>query len=249
MDINKFTCSNIIIFEALRKIDINKKKFLIVLDKSVMVFGTLTDGDIRRALISGKNVQTNVYDICNKSFQSLDIRDSINKAIEIFKNSSIDFLPIIENGKLVNIITKNQLHSLLLQDIKANLDYDFFNLDESIVDANIYPRPWGFYKSTVLNKYYQSKIISINPLEELSLQSHEHRDEYWTITHGEGEIVIGNDTKKVKPGDMLFIPRSTKHQARNINNKETLLIIEVQLGEDFDEEDIIRYEDKYGRVQ
>lgn len=82
------------------------------------------------------------------------------------------------------------MHALLLQDIHAELDYDFFSLDEGIVDYEIFQRPWGFYKTTVMNDYFQSKVISVNPKSQLSLQSHNHREEHWIVAHGGGTVQL-----------------------------------------------------------
>lgn len=248
MDIDKFTCleSNTIL-EALKKIDANKSNFLVVLDENNDIIGTITDGDIRRSLLNGFDINDKVSVAYNKAFKSLNTENSIGDAIELFKNNAIKFLPIAKDKKLNNIITKSQLQSLLLQDINADLNYDFTSLDENIVNTEVFSRPWGFYKTTVLNEYYQSKVISIKPNEQLSLQSHNHRDEYWIITHGNGLVTIEDEIKDVKPGDTLYIPRETKHRLKNTNDDESLIITEVQLGDYFGEDDIIRYEDKYGR--
>lgn len=248
MDLIKFTClESSTILEALKKIDANKSSFIIVLDEYNNVIATLTDGDIRRALLNDYNVTDKVSVAYNDTFKKLDINNSIGDAIELFKNNAIKFLPIVENNKLVNIITKSQLQSLLLQDLNVDLKYDFTKLDENIVNTEIFTRPWGFYKTTVLNDYYQSKVITVKPNEQLSLQSHTRRDEYWIITHGSGLFIKNEETKEVKAGDMLYIPRETKHRIKNIDEKESLIITEVQLGDYFGEDDIIRYDDQYGR--
>lgn len=248
MDLSNFTCINEdSILDALKKIDANKKNFLIVLNEYKNVIGTITDGDIRRTLIKGNSINDKISKAYNSSFKFLNTKDTIGNAIEIFKNDGIKFLPIVDNNKLINIITKPQLQSLLLQDIDADLQYDFSKLDENIINSEVFSRPWGFYKTTVLNDYYQSKVISIKPNEQLSLQSHNHRDEYWIITHGHGLVTIGDVEKKVEPGNTLFILRKTKHRIKNINDYESLIITEVQLGDYFGEDDIVRFEDKYGR--
>ena len=248
MDLNKFTCliSNTIL-DALKKIDANKSNFLIVLNEQEHVIATLTDGDIRRALLNNYGITEKVEVACNTTFKKLSVDDSIGDAIELFKNNAIKFLPVVENEKLVNIITKSQLQSLLLQDLNVNLKYDFSSLDENIVNTEIFSRPWGFYKTTVLNDYYQSKVISVIPNQQLSLQSHNHRDEYWIITHGNGLFTLNDEIKEVKAGDTLFISKQAKHRIKNIDDKESLIITEVQLGDYFGEDDIIRYEDQYGR--
>jgi mannose-6-phosphate isomerase len=106
-------------------------------------------------------------------------------------------------------------------------------------------RPWGYFERFTLNEPSTVKIISVLPNQTLSLQQHEHRDEEWKIIRGSGEVIIGETTTPVKPGDEFFVARQTKH--RVIGGPEGLQFLEVSLG-DFDEKDIVRFEDKYGRT-
>ena len=237
------------IIEAFQKIDQNKKGFLIVTGSDEVVSGVLTDGDIRRAFIKGIAVSDSIETVYTKTFKFLTLKDGIPGAIELFKNESIKFLPVL-NGekKLLNIITKSQMHALLLQDIHAELNYDFLSLDEGIVDYEIFQRPWGFYKTTVMNDYFQSKVISVNPKSQLSLQSHNHREEHWIVAHGVGTVQLDQSVIQVKCGSSIFIPKGCKHRLTNTDDKESLIITEVQIGDYFGEDDIIRYEDIYGRV-
>lgn len=246
----KFTAqSSISILEALRKIDTNKNGFLVVTATDNSVLGILTDGDIRRAFISGSSIEDSIDWIYRKEFIYLKENEDVTAAIDLFKNEGIKFLPILDiEQKLVNIITKTQMHSLLLQDIHADLNYNFFELDESIIDYEIFSRPWGFYKTTVFNEYFQSKVISVNPKCKLSLQSHNHREEHWIVVHGEGTVQIGDSFIKVRCGSSLFIPKGCKHRLCNDDEKESLIITEVQIGDYLGEDDIIRYDDEYGRV-
>lgn len=184
-----------------------------------------------------------------KKALALGVPYGLSKAIDLFKNSAIKFLPVVNaTGKLVNVITKNQLHAVLLQDIHADLAYDFATLDEGIVDYEIYQRPWGFYKTTVMNEYFQSKVISVNPKSQLSLQSHNHREEHWIVAHGNGTVQLDKTILNVACGSSIFIPKGCKHRLTNTDDKESLIITEVQIGDYFGEDDIIRYEDVYGRV-
>lgn len=238
------------ILSALKIIDLNKKGFLVILDKEGRAIGTLTDGDIRRAFIAGKKITEKIDKVYTQKFKFVKINDELTSVIDLFKSESVKFLPILDsNGKLVNIITKKQMHSLLLQDIHADLNYDFFSLDENIVEYEIFQRPWGFYKTTVLNEYFQSKVISVKPGQRLSLQSHNHREEHWIIAHGNGQIQIDQSFIDVKCGNSLFIPKGAKHRIINTDKKENLIITEVQIGDYFGEDDIIRYEDDYGRIK
>ena len=237
------------ILTALKMIDKNKKGFLIVVDSKKSVLGTLTDGDIRRAFINGFNINSLIADIYHKNCIMLQVSEDISKVIDLFKNEYIEFLPIVDiNGTLINIITRHQLHALLLQDIKTDLSFDFSALDERIVDHEIFQRPWGFYKTTVMNDYFQSKVISVNPKSQLSLQSHNRREEYWIVAHGAGTAQIGESVLDIKCGSSLFIPKGCKHRLTNTDEHEALIITEVQIGDYFGEDDIIRYEDIYGRV-
>lgn len=238
--------------DALKKIDTNRKGFLLVCEKGdegMLFKGTLTDGDIRRAFIRGCDMTTLVSDAYTKNCSFLTTENTFSDAIEVFKDGRISFLPVTDTkGCLVNVITKKQLHTLLLTDQYVELDYDFSQLDEALVDYEIFPRPWGFYKTTVMNSYFQSKIISVLPNQSLSLQSHNHREEYWIVAHGEGKVQIGESVIDVKCGSSLFIPKGCKHRLVNTSGDKRLIITEVQIGTYFGEDDIIRYEDIYGRT-
>ena len=237
------------VLEALKKIDSNTKGFLVVIDARGRAIGTITDGDIRRAFIRGKGVESGIDDVYNRNFTFLKSCDSIMTAAELFKNVSIKFLPIVDGaGVLINIITKSQMHALLLLDIHADLTYDFRGLDERIMEEDAYQRPWGFYKTTVLNDYFQSKVISVRPNEQLSLQSHDRRQEHWIVAHGVGTVQVDEGIIPVSRGSMVYIPRGAKHRLTNTDDQESLIVVEVQIGEYFGEDDIVRYEDTYGRA-
>lgn len=237
------------IFDALKTIDENKKGFLIVIDQEMHVLGILTDGDIRRSFLEGFNVSDKIDCIFNSNFEYVTANSEFDEIINKFKSSKVNFLPIIEDqNKLVNIITKKQFHILLMEDIVFDLNYDFMGLDEELLEHEIYNKPWGFFKTTFLNPYSRAKIIKVNPLGELSLQEHKMREEHWVIIKGTGKLIIGESHKIMQAGDYVFIPKACKHKITNLSDIETLMISEIQLGEYFGEDDIIRYEDKYGRV-
>lgn len=237
------------ILEALKKIDDNKKGFLLVIDDEGVLLGTLTDGDMRRAFINGVEIEEKVEKIYNKESQKVFRKEDFSKVIELFKSPRIKFLPIIdEKGRLDNVITKSNMHVLLLEDIKFDLEYEFTKLDDSLLEHEIYNRPWGFYKTTFINDYSQSKIIKVNPKGVLSLQEHKRREEYWVVINGIGKVTVGESVKKVESGNFVYIPKGCKHRLENISETEMLMIAEVQLGDYFGEDDIIRYEDVYGRL-
>ena len=235
------------ILAALEYINMNTQGFLIVVDEKEKVIGTLTDGDIRRSILRGVGIDSQIE--YNADFTYVTQETDMSRVIDIFKDQKIKFLPVLdEDMHLKNIVTKGNIHALLLQDIHPELDYDFLNVDNSIVDHEIFQRPWGFYKTTILNDTFRSKIISVKPLASLSLQEHKLREEHWIVVKGTGEVRIGDSIVSVTSGSTIFIPKGCKHRMRNLDEKENLIFIEVQLGQYFGEDDIIRFEDEYGRV-
>ncbi|MCD8544060.1 MAG: CBS domain-containing protein [Sulfurospirillum cavolei] len=231
---------------ALQKLQENKKRFLICLDDK-LVSGLITDGDIRRGLLDGLTIFDSINKVINTNFQYLTLNSSFDEVCEKFKSDKIDFLPIVNNNmNLVNIITKKQFHIMLLENVEFDLTYDFFIFDNHILEHEIYNRPWGFYKSTILTSHAQGKVITVFPKSELSLQEHKKREEHWVIIKGKGKVVLGESLIDVYPGKYIYIPKGCKHQIIN-DSDENIIFSEVQLGEYFGEDDIIRYIDKYGR--
>jgi mannose-6-phosphate isomerase len=88
------------------------------------------------------------------------------------------------------------------------------------------------------------KVITVKPGESLSLQYHHRRDEFWHVLSGDGTAEIDGQSLKLEPGGTCFIPRGTKHRVHG--GASVLVFLELAFG-DFDENDIIRLEDKYGR--
>jgi mannose-6-phosphate isomerase-like protein (cupin superfamily) len=108
-------------------------------------------------------------------------------------------------------------------------------------------RPWGSY--TILNSgvSYQVKKLVISPGKRISMQSHKFRAEHWFVVSGEGVAELNDDIITVLPGDSVDVSIGVKHRVTN-RGEGDLVLIEVQTGTSFSEEDIIRYEDDYGRV-
>ena len=237
------------VIDALKKIDANRQGFVIVIDDQDFMLGVLTDGDIRRSIIRGQTEFESVSAIYTRNAKTVLVSDGFEMVTELFKNPAIKFLPIVDTqNHLVNILTKSQMHALLLQDIHADLNYDFASVDTSLVDHEIFQRPWGYYKTTVINDYFQGKIISVKPGGQLSLQSHNHREEHWIVVHGTGTVQLDESILTVTCGSSVFIPKGCKHRLDNTDKNENLIITEVQIGDYFGEDDIIRYEDVYGRI-
>lgn len=107
-------------------------------------------------------------------------------------------------------------------------------------------KPWGSYTNLLEEVYTKVKKILIKPGEAPSYQYHFKRSEVWVIVKGKAEVKIDGVIYQHEVGDIIKISKESKHQITNIGN-EDLIFIEIQLGESFEESDIVRVEDKYGR--
>lgn len=108
-------------------------------------------------------------------------------------------------------------------------------------------RPWGYYTCMNEGDGYLTKTICVLPHQKLSVQSHNHRSEHWVVLEGQALVLLDDKKYDVYAGDSIDIPLKAKHSLQNPYEKE-LKIIEVQKGDYISEDDIIRYEDCYGRV-
>ncbi len=108
-------------------------------------------------------------------------------------------------------------------------------------------RPWGYYTCMNGGEGYLTKTICVLPKHKLSVQSHNHRSEHWVVLEGKALVLLEGKEYDVNAGDSIDIPLGAKHSLQNPYDEE-LKIIEVQKGDYISEDDIIRYEDCYGRV-
>lgn len=105
-------------------------------------------------------------------------------------------------------------------------------------------RPWGSFTRFTNNEPSTVKILNITKGEEFSLQYHTHRQEFWKILKGNPEITIGDEIKHPKEGEEFTIEPNTNH--RISAPVDDVTVLEISTGQ-FDEDDIVRIEDKYGR--
>ncbi len=110
-------------------------------------------------------------------------------------------------------------------------------------------RPWG--KFTVLESGigFQVKRITVKPNSRLSLQRHKHRDEHWVIVAGTAQVTINNQIFTLNTNESISVKRGSLHRIHNPSQTALLEVIEVQVGEYLGEDDIVRVEDDYGRIQ
>ena len=115
-------------------------------------------------------------------------------------------------------------------------------------EDNKFHRPWGWYINVKEEpKSFKIKHICVLPGKRLSLQSHNKRSEHWVIVKGNAKVQIGKDFLILHPNQNIYIPKETLHRIENIGN-ENVEFVETQIGDYLEEDDIIRYEDDFGRL-
>jgi len=107
-------------------------------------------------------------------------------------------------------------------------------------------RPWGSYTILEESEFYKIKRVTVRPKKKLSLQLHHHRSEHWVVVSGTAEVQLGTETRLLRQGQSTFVEGGIKHRLKN-PGRIPLEVIEVQLGEYLEEDDIVRFEDDYGR--
>jgi mannose-6-phosphate isomerase len=108
-------------------------------------------------------------------------------------------------------------------------------------------RPWGYFKILSDEKDHKVKRITVYPGKRLSLQSHKQRSEHWFIVHGNGIVNIDGKQSEIIAGQSVDIKKEILHRMENTGKKD-LVFIEIQTGDYFGEDDIVRFEDDYDRI-
>ena len=138
-------------------------------------------------------------------------------------------------------------HKNRVQDIKRiterlkNEDRDEVNFSREVY------RPWGFYDSIDHGDGYQVKRITVKPGAKLSVQMHHHRSEHWIVVTGTAKVTLGKKTFLLSENESTYIPLGEVHALENPST-ENLELIEVQSGSYLGEDDIVRFDDIYGRT-
>jgi mannose-1-phosphate guanylyltransferase/mannose-6-phosphate isomerase len=148
---------------------------------------------------------------------------------------------VVETKDAVLVAPKESVQDvkLLVNRLKADKRY------ETALHREVF-RPWGSYDSIDVGDRFQVKRLKVKPGATLSLQAHHHRAEHWVVVQGTARITRGEDVFLLEENESTFIPIGTKHRIEN-PGKIPLHIIEVQSGSYLGEDDIVRFEDKYGR--
>ena len=150
-------------------------------------------------------------------------------------------LVVIETDDVVYVgdINKSQDVKNIVNQLKSNKE------PESESHSLVF-RPWGTYKSMIQGDRWQVKIIRVKPGASLSLQMHHHRAEHWIVVKGTANVELDCKNIILSENQSIYIPIGSKHRLSN-PGKLTLELIEVQSGAYLNEDDIVRYEDFYGR--
>jgi mannose-1-phosphate guanylyltransferase/mannose-6-phosphate isomerase len=133
-----------------------------------------------------------------------------------------------------------------VQDVRAVVDrLKTSGRVESVSHQEVF-RPWGSYEGIQQGERYQVKRIKVKPGERLSLQMHHHRSEHWIVVRGTAEVTRGDEVFTLTENESTYIPSGVRHRLSN-PGKLVLEMIEVQVGAYLGEDDIVRFEDHYGR--
>ena len=194
-----------------------------------------------------------LYDIGTKDSQGNVIKGDvitqgttntyINADYHMVAAIGVDNLIIIDTPDATLIATQDKAHEVksIVKLLQAS------DRCESNTHRKVY-RPWGWYDSIESGEHFQVKRLHLKPNAKISLQMHHKRAEHWVVVCGTAIVTNGEQTFSLVKGESTYIPLGVTHSLENATN-EPLEIIEVQSGTYLGEDDIIRFEDMYGRIK
>jgi mannose-1-phosphate guanylyltransferase/mannose-6-phosphate isomerase len=180
--------------------------------------------------------------VCIGDVVAVDCHDSyLRSESRLVTAVGVDACVIIETKDAVLVAPQNRT-----QEVKKLVD-ELVSHDRAEVQLGreVF-RPWGSYDSLENGAGYQVKRLAVLPGAVLSLQLHKHRAEHWVVVSGTARITRNDELIELKKNEHVYIPIGTKHRIEN-PGPDLLQIIEVQVGDYLGEDDIVRFEDKYGR--
>ncbi len=174
-----------------------------------------------------------VLDNCRDSYFRSDSR--------LLAATGVANLVVVETADAVLVADRSRVQDVkrIVNRLKAE------SRPEVSLHRRVY-RPWGSYESLVMSERFQVKRIVVNPGQTLSLQMHHHRAEHWIVVHGTAEVTCEDKVFMLAEDESTYIPLGHKHRLAN-PGRIPLELIEVQSGAYLGEDDIVRYEDLYGR--
>ncbi len=195
-----------------------------------------------QSLYDVKQKDTNGNVICGKVIVDNVKNSFIYSQKEVVAVSDLENVVIVETEDAIMAcrLDKSQNVKKLYEKLKSQKS-DTTQLHKTVF------RPWGYYTCMNGGNGYLTKTICVLPHQKLSLQSHNHRSEHWVVLEGEAYVLKDGKEYIVHPGESIDIPVKMKHSLQN-HTDELVKIIEIQNGDYISEDDIVRYEDCYGRV-
>ncbi len=162
---------------------------------------------------------------------------------KLIATSDVEDLIIIENDDCILVQKKGKSENVkkIVEYLKTN---NYKEVDHNIMGY----RPWGKYRVLVDDENHKVKKLIVYPGATLSLQSHKRRSEHWVVVKGLARVINGELDIELHENESTYIPATHKHRLSN-PGKTNLEIIEVQTGDYFEEDDIIRYDDVYNRLE
>lgn len=155
--------------------------------------------------------------------------------------TGVENLVVVETADAVLVADRDRVQDV--KNIVNRLKAD--GRQEISLHRRVY-RPWGSYESLIVSDRFQVKRIIVNPGQRLSLQKHHHRAEHWIVVHGTAEVTCEDKTFMLAEDESTYIPLGHIHRLAN-PGRIPLELIEVQSGAYLGEDDIVRYDDQYGR--
>ena len=172
---------------------------------------------------------------------AVDSRNSYAWARRLVALVGVDDLVVVETDDAVLVAHKDKVQQV--KEVVARLKAD--QRSHAVLHREVH-RPWGSYDSIDQDEGFQVKRIKVKPGGRLSLQSHTRRAEHWIVVRGTARVTRDNDVFELHANQSTYIPLGAKHRLENPGD-EVLELIEVQSGDYLGEDDIVRYEDVYGR--
>ncbi len=172
----------------------------------------------------------------------LDTKDSfVHSESRLVTTLGVSDTVVVETADAILVADKSKVQNV--KDVVSALKAQ--GRDESTTHKVVY-RPWGSYETICLSERFQVKKIVVNPGQKLSLQMHHHRAEHWIVVQGTAEVTCEDKVFALCEDQSTYIPLGHKHRLEN-PGKIPLELIEVQSGSYLGEDDIVRFDDVYGR--
>ncbi len=173
---------------------------------------------------------------------AIDSRNSYAYAQRLVALVGVDDLVVVETDDAVLVARKDRVQQV--KDVVAKLKAE--QRSHAVLHREVH-RPWGSYDSVDMGARFQVKRIKVKPGARLSLQSHTQRAEHWIVVSGTARVTRDNDVFELHANQSTYIPIGAKHRLENPGT-DMLELIEVQSGDYLGEDDIVRYDDVYGRA-